>query len=193
MPGAAGAAAGSKKTRLDFVVDELLGNETTYRSELARLVDSFVPAFRRYATDPRVNLGQRVDDDRVVTQLFGQFQGLRDLNDKMWEHYETILRSHGQPTGAAGSEAKVQAFCEALAHAAPFFRIYASYARSLGERDTGSLAIIHRCSADVNGFASKVEAMLAAAGLSTHMQVIENVMVKPCQYLMRYAVRRLLC
>jgi hypothetical protein len=41
----------------------------------------------------------------------------------------------------------------------------------------------------VEGFGKKVESLLAAAGLPSHMQIIENVMVKPCQHLMRYQAR----
>ncbi len=58
------------------------------------------------------------------------------------------------------------------------------YVRSLSG-DGGSLAVLDNCTAEVRGFAETVKALLEAAGLSSHMQVIANVMAKPYQHLLR--------
>ena len=70
--------------------------------------------------------------------------------------------------------------------------VYVSrYARSLSNDQgrTGSQAIVHNCTQKVDGFSRKVAQLLADAKLPSNMQIITNVLVKPCQHIMRYKVR----
>jgi hypothetical protein len=122
--------AQKRKTGVDYVVEELLGNEATYRKELGLLVSSFVPEFHLYATDPRVNFRQNVGDEVVAAQLFGQFENIKALHDNLWDGYSArlalIAGKAGTTAAAATSELKLHAFAEALAMAAPFFGLYSS-------------------------------------------------------------------
>ena len=117
----------AKKTQLDYIVEELLGNESKYRSDLGCLSDNFVGAFHKYATDPRVSFHQQISDENVAKHVFGGFADIRLLHDTLWERYEENL-SASEPSASDSSESRALAFAQALARVAPFFRqVYSEY------------------------------------------------------------------
>ena len=111
-----------KKTQFDYGVEELLMQERVYLDSLTLFVESFVPKFERYSTDPRVAFHQRgLTDENVATQLFGKFTELQQKHAELGKAFETRLRAFkcDDPESLTHQQ-KAQAFAEALASVAPY-------------------------------------------------------------------------